>query len=389
VWEIRVSVGPDPVTGLAVQHSVTVRGDLAQAERRRQLLAAQATALRERRRQPLRSVGELLVVWLAGEHDWKPSTWQCYRLGARSLATSGLAGRLPASVTPPVVRTATHRWAAAGIAPSSIALKVRILRAAFGWAFEERLIAGHPLQGMRGPAQPDPRRDVPPEVVRHLLQAAEDDVATALASTDSGGDRRVRQTRQVRLLLQLAADTGARRGELAALRLDDLHGRVLHIDRAVSAEVVTTTKTGRSRRLTVGMATVELWEQARAQALARQPAGLAGSPWLFAPDDGQGRLSCGALGHGFARFAREHGHGEVTLHRLRHTVATVLVANGQLLHAQQRLGHRDASTTLRQYCHALPLEDQDVPDTLHAAYRGSVGDAAIRRVGVDNPSVVR
>lgn len=58
----------------------------------------------------------------------------------------------------------------------------------------------------------------------------------------------------------------------------------------------------------------------------------------------------------------------MTLHRLRHTVATVLVANGQLLHAQQRMGHRDASTTLRQYCHALPLEDPDVPDTLDAAY---------------------
>ena len=222
---------------------------------------------------------------------------------------------------------------------------------------------------MRGPAQPEPRCDVPPEVVRHLLQAADDDVATALASADSGGDRRLRQTRQVRLLLQLAAHTGARRGELAALRLDDLHGRVLHIDRAVSAEVVTTTKTGRSRRLTVGMATVELWEQARTQALARQPAGLAGSPWLFAPDDGQGRLSCGALGHGFARFAREYGHGEVTLHRLRHTVATVLVANGQLLHAQQRLGQRDASTTLRQYCHALPLEDHKWLNYLFSSIR--------------------
>ncbi len=40
VWEVRVSVGPDPVTGLAVQHSVTVHGDLAEAEHRRELLAA-------------------------------------------------------------------------------------------------------------------------------------------------------------------------------------------------------------------------------------------------------------------------------------------------------------------------------------------------------------
>ena len=61
------------------------------------------------------------------------------------------------------------------------------------------------------------------------------------------------------MLLRLAADTGARRGELDALHLDDLRGRVLHIDRGVSDEVVTTTKTGRSRRVTVGNSTEALW----------------------------------------------------------------------------------------------------------------------------------
>ena len=59
----------------------------------------------------------------------------------------------------------------------------------------------------------------------------------------------------------------------------------------------------------------------------------------------------------------------MTLHRLRHTVATVLVSQGRIMHAQQRLGHRDASTTLRQYCHALPLEDLDVADTFEQAHR--------------------
>ena len=44
----------------------------------------------------------------------------------------------------------------------------------------------------------------------------------------------------------------------------------------------------------------------------------------------------------------------------------MLVADGHLLQAQQRLGHKDASTTLRQYCHALPLHDQDVADHLDA-----------------------
>lgn len=68
----------------------------------------------------------------------------------------------------------------------------------------------------------------------------------------------------------------------------------------------------------------------------------------------------------FRAFAHRHDDGNVTLHRLRHTVATVLVADGHLLQAQQRLGHKGASTTLRQYCHALPLNDKDVADHLDA-----------------------
>ena len=37
---------------------------------------------------------------------------------------------------------------------------------------------------------------------------------------------------------------------------------------------------------------------------------------------------------------------------------------GELLRTQQRLGHRDPSTTLRNYAHALPLEDEDVADDI-------------------------
>ena len=66
----------------------------------------------------------------------------------------------------------------------------------------------------------------------------------------------------------------------------------------------------------------------------------------------------------FRAFTRRHAHGEVTPHGLRHTVATALVVEGHLLQAQQRLGHKDASTTRPQYSHALPLHDQEIADRL-------------------------
>jgi integrase len=39
------------------------------------------------------------------------------------------------------------------------------------------------------------------------------------------------------------------------------------------------------------------------------------------------------------------------------------------LQAQHRLGHRDASTTLRIYAHAMPLTDADAAEALDTLYR--------------------
>ena len=366
VWEVRVCVGADPVSGQPVQRSVTVRGQLAEAKQRRALLAAQADELRRRGQPPVGTLADLLQVWLAAEHDWKPSTWQGYRQVARRLTAEPIARRAPATVSPPVLRAAMKEWERDGVPTTTAALRGRTLKAALGWAFDERLLACQPLQGMRGPGQPEPRRDVPLIVVRELLKAAAGDVAQlASAPPCPGQQARLHVAEQVRLLLRLAADTGARRSELAALHFDDLHGRVLHIDRGISAEVVTTTKTGRSRRVTVGIRTARLLEDTLTTWRARLPAGEALGPWLFSADpDHQERLRCSSLGHWFQTFVRRHEHPDVCLHRLRHTIATVLVADGQLLQAQQRLGHAEASTTLRQYCHALPLHDEDVADQL-------------------------
>ncbi len=75
------------------------------------------------------------------------------------------------------------------------------------------------------------------------------------------------------------------------------------------------------------------------------------------------------LGHPFAHVAATAGVS-VTLHQLRHAVATLPVSlpvsQGQVLAAQQRLGHADAAITLRVYCHALPGTDQAAADTIDA-----------------------
>ena len=189
---MRVSVGVDPVSGASVSRSVTGHGELADARRRQEELAAQAAALGETQQAPPRNVGDLLERWLDDEPDWKPGTWRGYRDTCRRLRPDPLMRWVPTTVTPPVLQAAMRAWAAAGTPTTTISLQVGTLRSAFGWAHQQRMLASQPLAGMRGPGQPEPRRDVQLGVVRELLAAADGDVDAAEAAvTEARGPARL------------------------------------------------------------------------------------------------------------------------------------------------------------------------------------------------------
>ena len=366
VWEIRVPTGQDPVTGRTRHRSVTVHGTEAQAEAARAALTA-ATSPATAGLPPgsVMKVGELLVAWLAADHPWKPSTTVGYRSTVSALTADPLAQARVLGLSPRLLREVASRWQRGGVTASVTAARVRVLRSAIGWAWDERLIETHPVRFMRGPSRVPPRRPLTEDQVRCLLAAAELRPLEAHANhaATPGGARSLLRAEQDLLLVRLAADTGARRGELAALQIADLDGRVLRIDRAVSAGVLTTPKSGHGRVLTLGSSTAGLWHTLAAQWETRTTTRL--GPWLFAADPGHHhRLGAETLGRRFDQIRAAADLPEATLHRLRHSVATFLVSRGQILQAQARLGHADAATTLREYAYALPLTDTDVADAL-------------------------
>lgn len=62
----------------------------------------------------------------------------------------------------------------------------------------------------------------------------------------------------------------------------------------------------------------------------------------------------------FKRFLTRNGLKVITFHGLRHTSATMLLANGiPLKNVAERLGHSRASTTANIYAHAIPRIDKD------------------------------
>jgi integrase len=231
----------------------------------------------------------------------------------------------------------------------------------------EGLLRLNPLAGMRGPPRPQPRRHHSLDEVRRMLAAAAHVVASAenafrCRPGSAACARRLFEAEQSLLLIRLAADSGARRGELAALRLSDLDGRVLTIERSLSAGILGSTKSGRTRRVTLGSGTADMIRRHFDAWAART---MPEQDWLFSPSPRRpAHLTAGALSRRLTRLGHAAGVEHPGLHRLRHGVATYLVDRGRLLKAQARLGHRDPATTLRHYSHATPLDDTDVADEL-------------------------
>src|SRR5205823_2626988 len=214
---------------------------------------------------------------------------------------------------------------------ATVSGRTKAVSSALRWAVEQGILRAHPLAGMRHPPVPLPRLPLSLDDVDRLLRAARKLVAEA---RDEGRVLRVFEAEQTELLVRLAADSGARRGELAALKIGDLEGRVLHICRNISGpSTVTTPKSHQYRSLTLGQATVELWRGH----VERWPARTRCGDWLFAPTSARSTfVQPRGLAARFERLRDFAGVPDAALHRLRHAVAVVLVADGKLLAAQHR-----------------------------------------------------
>jgi len=248
VLEIRIAVGVDPVSGRTIQRSFWFHGALEDAEERRSEFASQFAEYRAvRRAAPFLTVGELLEQWMAAHHDWRPSTWSSARSNVKALNADVLADIRVSSLRPEVVRQAMARWKETGASVSVVSGRFRVLRSSIGWAPSESIIERNPIRDMRGPPRPGTRMHVPVGDVATLIEASEQLVEKAEAALDGsmGSLQTLHKAEQVQLLVRQAADSGARQGELAALRFGDLDGGVLTIERGVLVNRLAPPKHGR------------------------------------------------------------------------------------------------------------------------------------------------
>lgn len=170
-------------------------------------------------------------------------------------------------------------------------------------------------------------------------------------------------------LVLLALDSGARRGELLALRWSDidLDQRTLRIDRAVDdtktygVTIKDAPKNDASRRtVTISKSTVDVLraERKRQDAdAAKLGKSLPGDALVFprSPMEPTTPIPPRYVTQQFIRTAKALGFPGLRFHDLRHNTASHMLAAGRPVPAVARhLGHSTPAITMRVYAHAIP-----------------------------------
>jgi integrase len=239
------------------------------------------------------------------------------------------------------------------LAPNSVVRIHALLHRALGQAVKWDWLTTNPASAA-SPPRPKRHTIVLPEAADVLrLMVAAEDVNPGLP-----------------VFFRLAAATGARRGELCALRWSDLDLGLgqLTISRGLveaSGRVIEKdTKTHAARRMTLDAGTISDLERHRehCREVARAcGADLCRDAYVFSRDPaGADPWRPGYVTLAFGRLRDELGLTGVRLHDLRHFNATNLLSNGtDIRTVSGRLGHADASTTLNIYAHFMKQADRE------------------------------
>jgi len=172
-------------------------------------------------------------------------------------------------------------------------------------------------------------------------------------------------------LFLLLARAGLRPGEAFALEWADLDlsKRKINVERALSAGIVGTTKTGTAREVDMSqelaVALSALYPVREAQTLKNKWGDV---PDLIFVNAQRGYLDESRVRKRFARVLKDAEVGGHRLYDLRHTFASHLLAKGApITYVAAQLGHADPTTTLRWYARWLPKSGVSFVDTLDSS----------------------
>jgi integrase len=373
-WELKFEAGFDPATGKRTTQYRSFKGTKRQAEAALVTLLNQVSngMLVDHHRETL---GEFLTRW---NHDWcvtnvSPKTrerWQQLavlqiipRLGSMPLQ------RIKASHLATLYATLSREGSISGgpLAPRTVGHVHRLLRRALGHAVAWGLLATNPAATARPPRLADTEIAIPDEA----------EIATML-------EHLRHYNRTLYALGVLALASGARRGELCALRWQDFDAEAgtMRVERSLE-----TTREGlrtKSPKSKHGRRTISLtasavealrghWRNQQEERLARGLGRATSDDLLFTTPDGA-PLKPDTLSRNWLRLTAMVGR-PINLHSLRHHHASTLIAAGaDILAISRRLGHSSPTITLTVYGHLIAGTDDKAAQAIEALF-GRIANA--------------
>ncbi|MGB3412608.1 MAG: site-specific integrase [Microthrixaceae bacterium] len=358
VWEVRAEAGRDPVSGRRRQVSRTVRGTKREAQKKLNALVADLDQGNQVGSDA--TFADVAERWLnLSGADLSPTTLRRYSQLLRSHI-------LPAIGTQSAHKVRTSDLddlyqgliATKGLAPATVRQVHSVIRRAMSQAVRWGWITTNPAANTTPPRVTKPTIK-PPDVekVIELLQLAHE------VYPEFGR------------FLHLAVTTGARRGELCALKWEriDFDNATLTISRAMvevqGGLVEKDTKTHSIRRIALDEQTLVVLTEHRAQAerlAAEAGCTVTGDSYVFTLDPaGAVPFTPDHATKTFQRLRQKVGLDNTRLHDLRHFAATSLLAAGVPVRTVSgRLGHANAATTLGVYAHFVEASDKIAADAL-------------------------
>ena len=348
-WLVRVFRGIDPGTGKRQYHNETVRGTKSDAKRALTKVLGQSdnNTLPKASRE---TVSEYLDRWLSTmvAHNVRPHCLSDYRFLADHYIKPYLGAiQLRRLTVGEIQERMVHALQERGLSSRTIGLAHGLLSSALRDAVRLGLLSANPASNSKLPrAKP----------VRERLALSPEEVARLREAT-KGTPQHV--------LFGFLIDSGCRPSEALALHRDDLdlEAGTVTIRRSLSKgakglkKQFQDPKTEQGKRIIVlSPSTVrELRAHLAAQAAERLAAGPAYNDLglVFAGPTGAWLDSRNINARHLKRAVKAAGlDSRITLYCLRHTCASALTSAGVALnHVSARLGHKDATTTLRYYVH--------------------------------------
>jgi integrase len=311
------------------------------------------------------TLSEFATAWIAGL-ERQPATKSSYDLTCRKYVLSHAIARRPiANLSAADLRSYFNGLKESGTSDRTRRKVYDILSPLLKSAVKSRVLAENPLEGVERPLyRPEPaaKRALSNKQIAKLITAAAGDPLEAL--------------------YVVALYSGAREGELLALRWRDVSGSSIEIGRTLQdvdgkPEAVDRTKTDAPpRTVLLPKIAADALKAHKAKSRFKKPDDL-----VFANERGNPMQRQNLLRRSFQPLLKKAKlPATLHFHDLRHTNATMLLRGG--IHpklAQVRLGHSRIQTTLDTYTHASDDLQKPVAQFLQGTY-------AVRRPKKGAPS---